>query len=90
MVKMPKGKLPKLKGTLCIIQVYEVHNYKSLPRLANSNSLLIVKLKRKAEHRSHELFEPFILVFFERFLKHLKNPNHLYLDKKKITWTIFH
>ena len=58
-VIMPKGKLPKIKGSLCNIPVNEVyHNCKSLPRPADSNGLSIVKLKHKAEYRSHVLFEP--------------------------------
>ena len=43
---MPKGKLPKIKGSLCNIPVNEVYdNCKSLPRPEDSNGLLIVKLK---------------------------------------------
>ena len=80
-VIMPKGKLPKIKGSLCNIPVNEVHdNYRSLPRPADSNGLLIVKLKRKAQYRSHVLFEPVRPVFVERFLKYLKNHSHLYSD----------
>ena len=55
----PKGKLPKIKGSLCNIPVIEVYdNCKSLPGPAYSNDLLIVKLKRKSQHPSHVLFEP--------------------------------
>ena len=52
----------------------------SLPRPADSNDLLIVKLKRKVEYRSHVLFEPVRPVFVKRFLKYLKNHNYLYWD----------
>ena len=80
-VIMPKGKLPKIKGSLCNIPVNEVYdNCKSLPRPADSNGLLIVKLKRKAEYRSHVLFEPVRPLFVESFLKFLKHHNHLYSD----------
>ena len=55
----PKGKLPKIKGSLSNIPVIEVDdNCKSLPRPAYSNGLLIVKLKHKSQHPSHVLFEP--------------------------------
>ena len=37
-------------------------------------------MKHKAEYRSHELFESVRSVFVERFLKYLKNNNHLYSD----------
>ena len=57
-VIMPKGKLPKIKGSLCNIPVNEVYdNCISLPRPADSNGLLIVKLKPKVEYCSHALFE---------------------------------
>ena len=75
---MPKGKLPKIKGSLCNITVYD--NCKSLSRPADSNGLLLVKLKRKAEYRSHVLFEPVRPLFVESFLKFLKHHNHLYSD----------
>ena len=53
-VTMPKGKLPKTKGSLCNNPVNEVYNNcRSLPRPADSTGLLIVKLKRKAEYRNH-------------------------------------
>ena len=76
---MPKGKLPKIKGSLCNIPVSEVYdNYKSIPRPADSDGLL--KLKRKAEYRSHVLFELVRPLFVESFLKFLKHHNHLYSD----------
>ena len=89
-VIMPKGKLPKIKGNLCNIPVNEVYdNCQSLPRPEDSNALLIVKLKLKAEYRSHVLFESVRPVFVELFLKYLKNHNHLYSDTE-INLEIFH
>ena len=45
---MPKGKSSKMKGSICNIPVTEVDvNCNALPRLADSNGVLIVKLKRK-------------------------------------------
>ena len=45
---MPKGKLPKIKSSLCNIPVNKVYdNCKLLPRPADSNGLLIVKLNRR-------------------------------------------
>ena len=78
---MPKGKLPKIKGSLCNIPVNEVYdNCKSLPRPADSNGLLIVKLKCKVAYPSHFLFELVKPLFVESFLKFLKHHNHLYPD----------
>ena len=78
---MPKGKLPKIKGSLCNITVNEVYdNCKSLPRPEDSSGLLIVKLKRKAEYRSRVLSEPVRALFVKSVLKFLKHHNHLYSD----------
>ena len=80
-VIMPKGKLPKIKGSLCNIPVNEVYdNCKSLPRPADSNGLLIVKFKCKAEYHTHALFEPVRPLFVENFLRFLKHHNHIYSD----------
>ena len=58
MTAMHKGKLLKMKGSICNIPVMEVDVYcKMLPRPANSNGLLIVKLKRKLEYKGHKVFE---------------------------------
>ena len=43
---MPKGKSSEMKGSICNVPVTEVDvNYNTLPRPADSNGLLIVKLK---------------------------------------------
>ena len=55
---MPKGKSLKMKGSICNIPVTEVDvNCNTLPRPADSNGLLILKLKRKLEYKSHAIFE---------------------------------
>ena len=82
---MPKSKLPKIKGSLCNIPVNKVcDNCKSFPRPADSNGLLIVKLERKVEYRSHVLFEPVRPLFKVKLkffkLKFLKHHNHVYSD----------
>ena len=76
---MRKGKLPKIKVSLCNIPVNEVYdNCQSLPRPADSNGIVIVKLKRKAEFCNHVLFETVRPLFVESFLKFLKHYDHLY------------
>ena len=78
MAVMPKGKLLKMKGIICNIPVNEVDvNCKSLPRPADSNSLLIVKLKHKLEYKLHVVFESVRLALVIQFLEFLKNHNHL-------------
>ena len=55
-------------------------NCNTLPRPADSNGLLIAKLKRKLEYKSHvisEVVRPGLVV---QFLEFLKLHNHLYSD----------
>ena len=44
----------------------------TVPRPADSNGMIVVKLKRKVEYRTHVLFEPVRPSFVESFLKFLK------------------
>ena len=50
---MPKGQSPKLKGALCNIPVKHVDVSSLLTRTADSNGLVIVKFKKKLEHKGH-------------------------------------
>ena len=78
---MLKGNSPKMKGSLCNISISEVFDTcKALPRPPDSSGLVIVKLKRKVEYRSHELFKPVRPVFVEKFVNFLKSHNPLYSD----------
>lgn len=44
-----------MKGSLCNILITEVFDtYKSLPKTAYNSGLVLVKLKRKVEYKSHE------------------------------------
>ena len=74
-----KGQSPKMKGSICNIPISEIdNNCNSLPRPADSNGVIIVKLKRKAAYRGHMLFEPIRLRLTEILLQYLKKHNHLY------------
>ena len=80
---MPKGQFPKVKGNICNIPIAEIEsNCKSLPRPADSNGIIVVKLKRKNEFRGHVLFEPVRPRLIESILNYLKLSNHLYRDIK--------
>ena len=58
-IVMPKGQSPKVKGSICNIPISDIDsNCNSLPRPADSNGVIVVKLKRKVEYRGHVLFEP--------------------------------
>ena len=48
---MPKGQSSKLKGALRNIFTDVVDVCNMLPRPADSNDIIIVKLKRKLQHR---------------------------------------
>ena len=78
---MSKGKSLKTKGSICNIPVAEVDvNCNMLPRSADSNGLIIVKLKRKLEYKSHVPFEvvrPDVVI---QFLEFLRSHNDLYSD----------
>ena len=55
---MPKVQAFKIKGTIYNVLVEDAKTYcNTLPRPADSNGLVIVKLKRKIEYRGHVLFE---------------------------------
>ena len=73
---MPKSL--KMKGSICNIPVTEIDvNCNTLPRPADSNGLLIVKLKPKLKNKNHVIFEKALVV---QFLEFLKLHNHLYSD----------
>ena len=77
---MPKGQSPKLKGALCTVPIDIGDVCKTLPRPADSNGIVIVKLKRKLQYRSHVYFESLRPNFIMRLLQHLKLNNSLYHD----------
>ena len=54
---MPKGESLKIKSSICNISVLEVDvNCNMLPRPADINGLIIVKLKRKLEYKGLVVF----------------------------------
>ena len=77
-IVMPKDQSPEVKGNICNIPITETEsNCKSLPRPADSNAIIVVKLKRKNEFRGHALFEPVRPRIIESFLHYLKLNNLL-------------
>ena len=78
---MPKGKSLKIKGSICHIPVSEVDVYCNVsPRPADSNALIIVKLKRKLEYKGHVVFEAVRSDVVIQFLEFLRSHNDLYSD----------
>ena len=56
---MSKGQSPKVKGSICYIPISDIDsNCSSLPRPADSDGVIVIKLKRKVEYHGHVLFEP--------------------------------
>ena len=54
---MPKGQTPKLKGSICNVPINTSDIVNTLSQGADSNGILMVKLKRKLMYRGHAYFE---------------------------------
>ena len=75
-----KVQSPKIKGSVCNVTA-EITNVSTLlPRVVNSNGLVIIKLKRKLKYQGHDYFEPVHLYIVMRLLQCLKANNDLYKD----------
>lgn len=77
---MPKGQFPKLKGVICNVPINSENVCNTLPRPADSNGLVMVRLKRKLAYSGHVYFEAVRPVFINRLLQYLKNNNPLYAN----------
>lgn len=78
---MPKWQSPKVKSSICNIPISERDSdCNLLPRLADSNGVIIVRLKRKVEHRGHIICEPLRPTIIESVLNYLRLNNNLYWD----------
>ena len=53
---MPKGQTPKLKGSICNVPIDTNDVTNILPRGADSNGIIMIKLKRKLSFRGHVYF----------------------------------
>ena len=77
---VPKGQSPKVKGAICNIHVQTDDLVHTLPRGADINGLIMVKLKKKLIYRGHAFFEPVRPNIVQRVLEYLKENNPLYTD----------
>ena len=75
-----KGEFSKIKGSICNIPVEAGGVCKVLPRAADSNGLIIVKLKRDLKYRGHVYFEPVRPLAVYNALRYLVENNDLYAD----------
>ena len=77
---MPKGQSPKLKGAICNVPIETEAVCNVLPRGANCNGIVMVKLKRKLVYRGHVVFEAVRPDVVINVLEYLRIANHLYQD----------
>ena len=75
-----KGRFPKLKGSICNISIDSNNIANVLPQGADSNGLLVVKLKRKLNYCGHVYFEVVHSKIIYQALMYLKQSNSLYHD----------
>ena len=53
---MPKSQGPKIRGAICNVPIDTTDISNNLPRQADRNGLVIVKLKRKLEYRGLHMY----------------------------------
>ena len=77
---MPKSNFPKLKGSICNVPIDNVVISNVLPCGADSNSLVVIKLKPKLSYKGHLYFEVVLPKLLNQALMYLKENNTLYND----------
>ena len=77
---MPKGQMPKLKGSICNVPIDTADVANTLPQGADSNGIVMIKLKRKLVYRGHVYFEAVSPEAVRSALEYLKWNNPLYHD----------
>ena len=75
---MPKGQQPKIRGAVCNIPIQADAVSNVLPRSADNDGVVLVKLKRKIEIKGHVYFESVRSCFVEIALNYLKGHNRFY------------
>ena len=77
---MPKSQFPKVKGAIYNVPIDSVDVSNLLSRQADSNGLMIIKLKGKLEYKGHVYCEPISPIIVIGLPEYLKLHNHLYKD----------
>ena len=75
-----KGEFAKIKGSICNVPKETSNIYKVLPRPADNNGLILVKLKRHLKYRGHVIFEPVRPTVVCEAIRFLKDHNKFYSD----------
>ena len=74
------GQFSKTNGSICNVPIETANVCNILPRLAVSNELILVKLKRDLKYRGHVYFEPVCQHIIYQALTYLKSHNKFYED----------
>ena len=77
---MEKENLQKLKGSLFNISTETSNTCNFFPRPADSNGLIVVKLKRDLKYKGYDFFEAVCPNAIYQALNYLKTHNKLYED----------
>ena len=77
---IPKGIFPKTKGSICNIPIDASKVVKVLPQDADSNGVIIVKLKGKLSFKGYVYFQAVCPEAVKLALLYLKDNNPLYKD----------
>ena len=64
---MPHEQMEKISARICNIRIYSINVANMIPGPADSNGLVIIKLKGKLGYCGHVLFEPVRTIFFKSF-----------------------
>ena len=75
-----KGEFAKLKGSLFNISTETSNTCNFFPRPADSNGLIVVKLKRDLKYKGYDFFEAVCPNAIYQALNYLKTHNKLYED----------
>ena len=75
---MPRGEFRKIHGTICNLPLDSPDVVTKLPRGNDSNSIVILKLKRKLEYKGSVYYESVRPSILLEFLTFLKENNPLY------------
>ena len=75
-----KGEFAKLKGSLFNISTETSNTCNFFPRPADSNGLIVVKLKRDLKYKGYDFFEAACPNAIYQALNYLKTHNKLYDD----------
>ena len=75
-----KREFAKIKGTICSISIETANVFNILPKPADSNGLIVVKLQRDLKYKGYIYFEPVRPNVIYQGLNYLRTRNKFYED----------